>query len=433
MAAGLSAVIPGLGQAVNRDARLAAIFAAPLVVVVVITWLLLQLNSPTRLLASLIVPSTLTVLLVLNGLFLLWRLAAVGQAFLDRRFTSNPTGRGWLGLVLVMGFVAAPHAFGQWVGTTGLATFDRVFDSRDGPQAAPTGPGVDERLNVLLVGIDAEPGRTAELTDTLIVVSLDPVGDTVTMVSIPRDMVNVPLGNGDTYGPKINSLLGYVDRNPDEFPQGGFEALEGAIGSLLGIDIHYHVEADLAGFVRMVDAVGGVEVDVKRALDDPKYTFEDGRKGWSVAPGRRHFSGYDALAYARIRRTPGENDFTRAERQQQILVAIRNAAVRGDNLLFRLPALMDAVGDSMRTDMPVDRLPELAAIAEEVDGGRTVRIVIRHPLVRPATNRYGAVQVPDVVAIRQVAARAFSQPGVPPQPWPTPEPSPGASGGAGAP
>jgi LCP family protein required for cell wall assembly len=325
-----------------------------------------------------------------------------------------------------MAFVAIPHGIGNLVGTAAMSTFDRVFDPGQvaGETFAP-GPGTTERLNVLLVGLDAAPGRTAVLTDTIMVVSLDPVGKTVTMVSIPRDMVNVPLGNGDTYAPKINSLHGWAERHPEDFPGGGMAALQEAIGALLGIELHYWAEADLAGFVRMVDAVGGIDVDVKKPLDDPKYDgFGGDGRGWAIDVGRHHLGGYDALAYARIRRTAGETDFTRAERQQQVLVAIRNAAVRGDSLLFRLPALLDAVGDTVRTNLPPGRLPQLAAIAEEIDGGRTVRIVIRHPLVAPASNRYGAVQVPDIAAIRAVAAAAFTEPGVPPQAWPTPTPTP---------
>src|SRR5205085_1504632 len=126
-------------------------------------------------------------------------------------------------------------------------------------------PGDRERLNVLLLGVDAAPGRTEALTDSMIVVSLDPVGRTVSMVSIPRDLASVPLGNGtgDVFGPKINSLASWADRHPAEFPNGGVRALEDAIGALLGIPIHYYARVDLGGFAAMVDAVGGVEIDVK--------------------------------------------------------------------------------------------------------------------------------------------------------------------------
>jgi LCP family protein required for cell wall assembly len=424
IAAGLSALLPGLGQVANRDLRSGAIFAAPALGLLAAVWLLFQLRSPAALAATLITQPFLTIVLVLNAALMLWRLAAVGHAFLDPRFAARPTGRGWIGLALLMAFVALPHGLANWVGTAASSSFDRVFQSGSAGATSPPGPGTTERLNVLLIGLDAGPGRTAELTDTLIVVSLDPVGETVTMISIPRDTVNVPLGGGDVYEPKINSLLGYAQRHPETFGKdAGFATLKTAIGELLGIEVHYHVQADLAGFVAVVDAVGGVDVDVKRALDDPKYGFPDGRRGWSIGVGRHHLNGEDALAYARIRRTTGESDFTRAERQQQVLVAIRNAATRGDSLLLRLPALLDAVGNAIRTDMPRDRLPALAAIAGEIDGGRVTRIVIRHPLVAPASNRYGSVQVPDIPAIRAVAAQALGEPGVPPVPWPTPKPT----------
>ena len=111
------------------------------------------------------------------------------------------------------------------------------------------------------------------------------------MVSIPRDLVDVPLGNGDTFGPKINSLLGWANRHEDDFPQGGTRALEDAIGALLGVPIHYYAKVDLAGFVTMVDAVGGVDIDVARPLSDPNYGGFGVGPGWSItrraAPPRR--------------------------------------------------------------------------------------------------------------------------------------------------
>ena len=228
-------------------------------------------------------------------------------------------------------------------------------------------PGRNERLNVLLIGIDSGPGRTEALTDSLIVVSLDPVGRRVTMLSIPRDLAGIPLGNGDTYGPKINSLMGYAARNPKAFPDGGVRTLERAVAALLGIPIHAYAEVDLGGFAQMVDAVGGVDIDVRKPLNDPNYPRLDGGHGWSVTAGPHHFGGLDALAYARIRKVLGESDLTRAARQQEVLVALRNQAV-GAGLLVRLPELLDAVGSTVKTDLPQDQLPQLAALAEQIGG-----------------------------------------------------------------
>ncbi len=96
----------------------------------------------------------------------------------------------------------------------------------------------------------------------------------------------------------------------------------------------------------------------------------------------------------------------------------------GGSILFELPALLKAVGDTVKTDIPVDRLPEFAAIVDEMSGkGSVVRAVIGHPLVDAKQTRYGQSQVPDLKKIRAVAATLFSPPGTPPTPWPTPKPT----------
>jgi anionic cell wall polymer biosynthesis LytR-Cps2A-Psr (LCP) family protein len=146
--------------------------------------------------------------------------------------------------------------------------------------------------------------------------------------------------------------------------------------------------------------------------------------GWSITAGPHHLDGPNALAYARIRKAAGESDFTRAARQQEILVALRNAAVKG-NVLFNLPPLLEAIGDSVRTDLPPELLPTLAGFADEIDGGDTTQVVLRPPLVRSggANHPYGSVQIPDLKAIAAVSKTLFTAPGTPPTPWPTPKPT----------
>jgi LCP family protein required for cell wall assembly len=430
LAAALSAIFPGLGQAFNGRRRAALVFGVPSLVLVVTAWLLVQLNSPTMLLARAIVPSTLQALLIFNGILLGWRLLAVVEAFADRRYPTRPGRLAGVGLIVVVVVaVGLPHLVAHAYGSTAFSTFERVFagaagDATGGPNddpgstAGPT-PGPGERINVLLMGIDSGPNRTQALTDSLIVVSLDPVGRTVTMLSIPRDLVDVPLGNGDTYGPKINSLLGYANRHEKAFPNGGTRALEDAIGALLGIPIHYYAKVDLGGFVRIVNAVGGVDVTVERPLRDPNYGGFGVGPGWSIEPGRHHLDGANALAYSRIRKSPGESDFTRAARQQEVLVAIRDSAV-ASNLLLSLPGLLAAVGDSVRTDVPADRLPELAAFAEEIGAKQTTRAVMTSPMVKSGgpNHPYGSVVVPVPKRIAQMVAAIFPPPGTPPGPWP---------------
>ena len=426
-AAGLSALLPGLGQALNGRRRLAALFLVPSLILLGAGLFLWSSQSPTRLAAWAVSPATLSALLTLNMALLLWRLVSVGQAFVDTRH-AGPTGRlGVVGLVLLALFVVIPHVAVYRYGTAMADAFTLVFETKlRGAAAEPdAGPNLDERINLLLVGIDKTSGRSATLTDTMIVASLDTVGKSVSLVSIPRDLVNVPLGNGDVFGPKVNSLMSYANAHRDEFPAGGLGSLRRAIGALLGIEIPYYAQVNFRGFRRMVDAAGGVDVTVKEAIDDPGY----GVDGYRIEPGRHHLDGEEALAYVRSRKGLGDSDFTRAGRQQQVLVALRDAVTRDGSLFWELPGLLEAVGGTVRTNMPVSRLPELAAIADELGDDAVVRVVIRHPLVKSKSTQYGSSLVPNVKAIRRVAADLFPEPGVPPVPWPTPEPTkgPGAS------
>jgi polyisoprenyl-teichoic acid--peptidoglycan teichoic acid transferase len=429
-AAGLSAVLPGLGQLFNGRRQLAAVFLVPSLILVLLGVFLFATQPTIQLAARAAAPDVLAALLTLNLILLPFRLLAVGQAFLDTR-RPGPTSRiGIVGIAILLLLVVVPHAAAYRYGAAFGDTFARIFAAEGGlagdglATSRSTGPGADERLNILLLGIDKIPSRTATLSDTMMVASIDPVGKTVSLVSVPRDLIGVPLGNGDNFGPKLNSLLAYADRHPKDFPAGGVRALEDAIGALLGIKIHYYARTEFFGFVDMVDAVGGVDIVVTQGFDDPTYDgFGFGEMGYSITAGPHHLDGLHALAYARARKAGGESDFTRAARQQQVLLALRDAVTKDGSLLWELPQLLDAVGKTISSDVPVERLPELAAALDQIEDGSIVRAVIRHPLVRSAQTRYGSSLVPDLAAIRDVADGLFTEPGTEPTPWPTPEPT----------
>lgn len=433
-AAGLSALIPGLGQLFNGRRRLAALFLIPSLILLLVGVLIVRSESPARLAAWVVSPQVMSTLLAVNVVVLAWRLVAVGQAYLDTR-RAGPTG--WLGIagIVVIGIlVVLPHLVVYRYGTLFESTFDKIFSgdvlgARDvaGQDRGPE-PGDKERINVLLLGTDHRTGQTENLTDTMMVASLDPVGKTVSLVSIPRDLVGTPLGNGDTFGPKLNSLMSYADRHKADFPDGGIRTLENAIGALLGIPIHYYASLDFAGFIKIVDAVGGVDVVVPNGFDDPTYDAYGFQKhgygtGYSITAGPHHFDGINALAYARSRKALGESDFTRQARQQQIIVALRDRVASGGSLLFQLPDLLDAVGQTIRTDMPASRLPALAAILQDVKKSDVTSVVIRAPLVKPKNTQFGSSQVPNLDRIRAMAAALFTTPGTDPTPWPTPKPT----------
>jgi polyisoprenyl-teichoic acid--peptidoglycan teichoic acid transferase len=428
-AATLSAVLPGLGQAFNRRRQLTILFLVPSLVILAIALLMTQFQSPVRLAAWVITPSVLGTLLTLNVLVLAWRLVAAFQAFLDTRWT-GPTGRlGVIGMVVIALVIVAPHLvvfqYGRLFGDTFSTIFTgQVLAARSDDRPTRPGPADGQRINVLIVGVDSTATRHATLTDTMIVASLDPVGGSVSMVSLPRDLVGVPLGNGDTYAPKLNSLMSYADRHPKAFPNGGLWALQDAASALLGIPIHYYATMDMAGFIDMIDAVGGVNIVVKRGFEDPTYDgYGTDKRGFSITAGPHHLDGIEALAYARSRKARGESDFTRAARQQEILAALRHEAMSGGSMFWQLPALLEAVGASVRTDLPTERLPALAAILDESGNDSMVRVVIKHPLVHPKPTKYGDGQDPDLAAILAMAAELFPAPGATPVEWPTPSPS----------
>ena len=232
-------------------------------------------------------------------------------------------------------------------------------------------------------------------------------------MSVPRDLIDTPLGNGDVYGPKLNGADGATRTTTRRtFPKGGMRTLQDAIGALLEIPIHYYAQVDFRGFIKMVDAVGGVDIVAPRSFEDPQYDGYGGEKGYSITAGPHHFDGAEALAYARSRKALGESDFTRQARQQQILVALRTQVSPGGSLLFQLPDLLDAVGQTIRTDVPVERLPDLAAILDEVGKNDVTSVVIRAPLVKSKSTRYGDSQAPNLAKIRAMATALFSEPGV---------------------
>lgn len=429
-AATLSAVLPGLGQAFNRRRRLTLLFLIPSTVSVAIGLLLLQLQSPVRLAAWVITPSVLGTVLTLNLLLAIWRLLATVQAFLDTRW-SGPAGRlGIIGMAVIVIAIVVPHVmvfqYGRLLGDTFAEIFDsQALAAQNGPDRPDRpAPADGERINVLVIGVDTTDKRTATLTDTMMVASLDPIGGSVSMVSLPRDLVNVPLGNGDVFGPKLNSLMAYADRHSETFPNGGMWALQDAASALLGIPIHYYATMDMGGFIATVDAVGGVDVNVKKGFADPTYDgYGTEQRGFSITAGRHHLDGIDALAYARVRKAKGESDFTRAARQQEILAALRKKATSGGSLFWQLPDLLKAVGASIRTDLPTDKLPTLAATMDESGSDAMTRVVIKFPLVHPLETPSGDGQDPDTAAILAMAADLFPAPGGTPVPWPTPVPS----------
>ena len=421
VAAAASALLPGLGQLINGRTRLARWFVLPILAIVALVVLQLAMGSPARLVASLVSPTAMSVILVLNVVILGWRLVSVAHAFFDGRYPAKAGRMGVSSLALVLLAVAIPHGLANAWGSSAQAAMSGVFVGQTAPgsglnvAAVAHGPGHNERLNVLVFGSDTTAGQTEPLTDPMVIVSLDPVGATASLITVPSDITKIPLGNGSVYGPTLRSLLGYAESHPATFPQGGIRALEDAVGALLGIPIHAYARIDLGGFIKLVDTIGGIEVTSSRAWSDPGYDFDRGPTGvpgFRVTVGRHHLDGWAALAFGRAGTPPTESDVTRAARQQAVLLAIRDKLLAGGSTLVNLPRLLDAASGLITTDLSTDRLPDLVAIIEDLRPAAIYRLIMGPPLLRNVTDpALGPVRLPDLSAVRSAVKAIAPAPG----------------------
>jgi LCP family protein required for cell wall assembly len=451
----LDALIPGLGHLVVGRRRRALLFASPLLLgLVTAAWIVATTSGP-RLAASLLSNEVIWGLLAAQGLLLASRLLAVGSSLFDPALP-RPSRRDLLPIVLLLVFVVAPQAYAGYATETAREAADQIFvgpatavvptvSAAPDPSflsTAPPGspspsPSLDptgQRVTALVIGVDSGVGRNTYLTDTMIIVSLDRATRTVSMLSIPRDMVDVPMADGRGYRDKINSLVAYARHHPEQFPGSdgtGFDVLMGALGTLTGVPIDYYAKVDLGGFVRVVDVLGGVDVNVAHGFCDPGYDEYGFTMGFSITAGLHHLNGQQALAYARVRKASGESDFTRAARQQEVISGIRDSIVHGGFLNDPI-GLLQALGQTVETNVPRDLLPDLADLATQVGREQTYRAVVTHPLVGSGFDVRGSIQIPDVPAIRALAARLFPADGtLPSADYGLPKPSSTAVAGSG--
>jgi LCP family protein required for cell wall assembly len=285
------------------------------------------------------------------------------------------------------------------------------------PQTIPPWNGTD-RLNILLIGSDQRPNDNTYNTDTLIVVSIDPTTKQVAMFSLPRDSFGIPLppgplqaAFGSTYQDKINSFFTRIRNRADLVPgtnrTRGYNGLKEVLGNLYNLDIKYFVEVNFEGFKQVVDALGGVTINVQVPVLDESYPSDTGRTSRVYIPaGIQHMTGAEALVYARSRHL--SDDFDRGARQQRVLTSLREQTDVAA-LIPKIPDLVAAVKATVRTDIPQDQLARLAGLAASVDTKDIRSYVFSLPRYGTQTAP-GAPQYryyPDVAKIRRAVANAF--------------------------
>ncbi|WP_433349257.1 LCP family protein [Microtetraspora malaysiensis] len=271
--------------------------------------------------------------------------------------------RTWAMVALAAGLTAAVVT----VPTVLISRSAGVLKTADGPLSAgveaPTGP-----LNVLLIGSDSragdnrkygqhmadEPGRS----DTLVLVHLAADRKSAQAVSIPRDsMVQIPECRASD-GRKAPAHLGMIN---SAYADGGLACARKTIETLTGVTVDYAMAIDFSGFKDMIDALGGVEITMPKAVDDRKAKLR-------LPAGRQTLNGEQALGYARLRYTLGDgSDVMRIKRQQVLMRAIIKKAADLPADPVRLPAFLKAVQASVKTE-PGLNLEEMVALARSVAG-----------------------------------------------------------------
>lgn len=252
----------------------------------------------------------------------------------------------------------------------------------------------DGRINIALLGIGGEGHDGAFLTDTIMISSIDPIQNESALLSIPRDLWVKPDGSGAT---KINAVFAYareaaLSKNPSDknaATKAGAAATEKVLSSVLGIPIHYFVVVDFNGFVQAVNTVGGLDINVtqdtavKETLWDPmtRKTFI-----LNAQPGLRHMDGQTALFYSRSRHTSPRGDFSRADRQRQVIEAFKIKVESAGTYAnpVKVTQLLSSFGDHVRTDLSINEVSRLYDVGKKITPDKTSSISladVNNPLV----------------------------------------------------
>jgi LCP family protein required for cell wall assembly len=262
-------------------------------------------------------------------------------------------------------------------------------------------PADTKPFTVLLLGSDDDSKFQADrvLTQSMILVRVDPAKKQATMLSIPRDLwVTIPGQRGKA---KIDTA----------YEQGGAQAAIAAVESNFQIHVDDYVWIGLQGLVNVIDRVGGVDVNVINTVMDDFYPSDintNNPYGYyrvAVLPGAVHMNGIQALQYVRSRHGDLRGDFARSQRQQQVLLSLKS---QSKNIsVADLPTLAAAFNGEIKTSIGVDRVRQLLAIANQFGGSGIKQVVLLPPYTSSSTIGDQAVILPDWSLILPLVHQTF--------------------------
>lgn len=291
-------------------------------------------------------------------------------------------------LLLIIGFLAAK----------GYININKVLNGGGGAAALEAnvdpsklkGEG-DGRVNILMLGRGGEGYEAPDLTDTIIIASIDPIAKEAALVSIPRDLYVPVTGGGSmkinaVYSTGKNAALAKTSRQKQtdevkkQAEEAGFALLEQTIEKNLGTPIHYRGIIDFNGFRQAVDTVGGVDINVPTAVTENMRI--DGKPyKLNVQPGQQHMDGFKALAYARSRYTSARGDFDRSERQRLLILALKEKVLSAGTFSnpSKISGLLDTLGDRVETNFNIQDLTRIYQLGKEIDQSKITSIGLADP------------------------------------------------------
>lgn len=283
----------------------------------------------------------------------------------------------------IFGIIVVILGIGVWIGVVANRAIKKITAESSGNSSIFSFLGdfnsgnikgqKDGRTNILLLGMGGKNHPGGLLSDTMIVISINYTDKKIGMISIPRDLwVPIP-GFGHA---KINEA--HSDGENNKTTTGGGGALASrTVENVLGIPIHYYVALDFEGFKKIVDTVGGVDVYVEKAINDPYYPAADmiHYDPFSISAGEHHLDGALALKYARSRETT--SDFDRSRRQMQVMMAVREKVMTLGILANpqKITDLINILGDHIRTNMQISEIRALWDVGKTLDTANIINKV----------------------------------------------------------
>jgi cell envelope-related function transcriptional attenuator common domain len=425
---GVNLLIPGSAQVLAGNRRLGRFGLSSTLVLwaLLVATLVLALAARGVFLTLVTTPIVLGLVVAVAAFYaVLWTVLTLDTLRLIRLVKVAPRARPVVAVLAVVslvlsvggaGFVAANTISG--IGLLGIF------------QPGASEPPIDGRYNILLLGGDAGPDRLGLRPDSITVVSVEAATGAATLFGIPRNMEQVPFAEGSPlwepfpngYDCGVECLVSYLytygEEHPDLYPDAaregsspGIEAMRDAVEGVTGLEIPYYVLIDMEGFAQLIDALGGVEIDVAQRVPIGSNTDAAGRPvppiGY-IEPGLQRMNGETALWYARTRYET--TDYDRMARQRQVQEAILRQ-MDPATVLLKFQGIAAAGAQVVKTDIPQSMLGYFVELGAKTKDLPLVKVDFVPPLVPEESD-------PDFAAIRETVEAVL----VPYTPAPTESP-----------